>query len=593
MAPAHTTAQQPSADLTATHSSRSTISLPLNSNNQLSSSMDLDAADAPIVASVHKQQQSAHEEKEATPASTSLDIRSSSSSSSDEEESKDNKGAVGTDGMTPTQQLLYAAEKGDCELIRAAINRGADVKVHDMGPKVQAEERRALEEAAGKKKSKKQLEAEEKEQEAMFRDIALTEDTAMHKAAEKGHVDAIDLLFYAEADIEAKNRLGSTPLHRAVSAKQAEVVAQLLKHGARLEAVNAIGNTALHIASYQGDLEMAQLLVSHAKHEAYRLVVAVNQAGVTPIDYARKKQMHTLLTSYRLLSSATSSFVRHPIGDHALLDGTPKNGRMLILHVSGNADPIPQLSRPGSWGKAAPAADDGKQTPTNHQKDEHGRLGELHPVHHHAPNPPISGFHGSAAHSSHVVEQHGPSSNHQTPSISSRPLQSNDPDNKPTSNATSAATLLTPTASTAAAAAAAASSQAPQLLPNSTFSTFNGPTDSFTSHTTQSATVHLTAKQAAQPLTVGGGGELPSLLTKPSFEKTSSLDSHPMDSERRQGSISTVGQIVSPVLVARGTEGLAGSLSMDAGARGVSMGGLSLNMLPNECEPREEEEKRE
>ena len=535
--------------------------------------MDLDAADTPVItnsSSSMGKQSVAQEEKEGSPdqASTTLDIRSSG------DEGKGNTDSGETpDGMTPTQQLFYAADKGDCDLIRSAIQRGADVKVHDMGPKVQAEEKRAAELAAGKKKTKKQLAAEEKEQESMFRDIPITEDTALHKAAEKGHLPAVDLLFYAEADIEAKNRLGSTPLHRAVSAKQPEVVAALLKHGARLEAVNAIGNTALHIASYQGDLEMAQLLITHAKHEAYRAVVAVNQAGVTPIDYARKKQMHTLLSSYRLLSSATSSFIRHPLGDHPT-DGTPKHGRMLIPHVSGNADTAPQLSRPGSW---KTLQDDSRQTSAH--KDEHGRAGELlHPVHHHAPNPPISGHHASP-HPLHPVEQHGPSS-HQTPSISSRPLQPSG-EHEQNGNNTIKATTPAATNNTSGVPIVAILHPSPSQ-PASTSST----SDSATTFSAFPPTLKL-----VQPSTTSSSEQL--LLTKPSFEKTSSLDSHPeMDSDRRQGSISTVGQIVSPVLAARGAEGAAGSsLSVDPGARGVSMAGLSLNMLPNECEPREEEEK--
>ena len=572
-APAHAAAQQPSVDLTS--ASRSAISLPLTSNNQLSSSMDLDSAGVFVVTATGKHA-AAHEEKESASSSTAVDIRGGG----DDDEGK--SGDTMTDGMTPTQQLFYAAEKGDRALIRSAITRGADVKVHDMGPKVQAEEKQRLEEAAGNKRSKKQAEAEEKEQETMFRDIPVTEDTALHKAAEKGHTDAVELLFYAEADIEGKNRLGSTPLHRAVSAKQQEVVALLLKHGARLDATNAIGNTALHIASYQGDLEMAQLLVTHGKHEAYRLVVAVNQAGVTPIDYARKKQMHTLLCSYRLLSSATSSFIRYPLLDHPV-DGTPKNSRMLIPHLSGNGDTAPQLSRPGSWGKPLPG-EEGKQTPSG-QREEHGRLGELHSVHHHAPNPPISGHH-SITHSSHPVEQHGPSSNHHAPSISSRPL----PANEQQDSSSHANNTIKPTApiaaadSTPAAATTLPPLQAANSLPSSTFSTFAAQSDSPASHS-------LHTPKQAQAATAGGDSSLP---TKPSFEKTSSLDSHPLDSERRQGSMSAVGQIVSPVLAVRGMEGTAaGSFSMHAGARGVSMGGLSLNMLPNECEPRDEEEKRE
>ena len=169
--------------------------------------------------------------------------------------------------LTPQQLLFYAADTGDCDLLRTAVERGAAINKADLGLKAQDEEKRAEEEQKGGRSKGRRNKADAKaarEREALYKDLIISHDTALHKAAARGHCAIIEQLAQLDADLEAANVLGSTPLHRAVSLRQRAAVELLLGKGARLDAANAIGNSPLHVASYQGDVEMAQLLLTQA-----------------------------------------------------------------------------------------------------------------------------------------------------------------------------------------------------------------------------------------------------------------------------------------------------------------------------------------
>lgn len=56
--------------------------------------------------------------------------------------------------------------------------------------------------------------------------------TALHFAAEGGHVDVVRLLIERGANVEAKDAADETPLHVAVAKGQAKCVAELLRSGA-------------------------------------------------------------------------------------------------------------------------------------------------------------------------------------------------------------------------------------------------------------------------------------------------------------------------------------------------------------------------
>ena len=106
--------------------------------------------------------------------------------------------------------LQRASERGDVDIMRAAIERGADLDVVD---------------GRGQ--------------------------TLLHAAASSNNPEAIDVLVEAGANIEAQHaQFRSTPLQAAALEVKLEAMLALLKHGANICARDMFGDTPLHSAAY-------------------------------------------------------------------------------------------------------------------------------------------------------------------------------------------------------------------------------------------------------------------------------------------------------------------------------------------------------
>jgi ankyrin repeat protein len=70
-------------------------------------------------------------------------------------------------------------------------------------------------------------------------------DTSLHVAAERGHLDCLSVLLEHKADLKARDAQGATPLHRAVRRNQAGAVEMLVAAGADIAAEAAGGKTPL------------------------------------------------------------------------------------------------------------------------------------------------------------------------------------------------------------------------------------------------------------------------------------------------------------------------------------------------------------
>lgn len=221
---------------------------------------------------------------------------------------------VGGDGgmqMPPTGALL-AEEVG---LLRAWIDQGAEFinDVADDAPPRPVDPKLAALITAVRTKSH----ADVKPLIAAGRDLIGSADpggsTLLHHAAGFGTVDTLTLLLDAGADVNARNRRGSTPLHwgidneakvrlllargAAVNVRQVEgrtplyqaasmasaqaVVKQLLAAGADPNLAIANGRTPLMAAAQRGDLEGMRMLV-----DAKAIVDAKNGAGETALILA-------------------------------------------------------------------------------------------------------------------------------------------------------------------------------------------------------------------------------------------------------------------------------------------------------------------
>eukprot|EP00475_Leptophrys_vorax_P026276 TRINITY_DN3698_c0_g2_i4.p1 TRINITY_DN3698_c0_g2~~TRINITY_DN3698_c0_g2_i4.p1 ORF type:complete len:141 (+),score=34.50 TRINITY_DN3698_c0_g2_i4:60-482(+) len=111
------------------------------------------------------------------------------------------KSAMGT----ANSRLLSAAKEGDVVQIEQALNEGADVNAVEP----------------------------------------ITAETAMHHAAEGGHIVAIDLLSRRGANMEQPNTFGCTALHLAVQANNIPGVKALLEYGASVEARDIVNDFAI------------------------------------------------------------------------------------------------------------------------------------------------------------------------------------------------------------------------------------------------------------------------------------------------------------------------------------------------------------
>lgn len=90
------------------------------------------------------------------------------------------------------------------------------------------------------------------------------ESSALHYAAEKGHLGIAELLVARGALVNVTNMWEKTPLHSACNNGQLEVVKFLVDNGARIEATsNKKRFTPLHLASQYDHLAVAKYLVEN------------------------------------------------------------------------------------------------------------------------------------------------------------------------------------------------------------------------------------------------------------------------------------------------------------------------------------------
>ena len=88
----------------------------------------------------------------------------------------------------------------------------------------------------------------------------------LHRAAERGFVEFIDLLIANGAEVNTKNSNGETPLHRAAVhapfLSGAETIKCLIKNGADVNAKNNNSDTALHILAKNGKWGYSSVLIA-------------------------------------------------------------------------------------------------------------------------------------------------------------------------------------------------------------------------------------------------------------------------------------------------------------------------------------------
>ncbi len=168
----------------------------------------------------------------------------------------------GKDPQSGITALHVAVQRGNAEIVRLLIKRGARVNIPDN---------------AG--------------------------DTPLHAMAlnynyRENHEQIIDILLRAGADINRKNNRGRTPLHKAAIYNERTVVRDLLKYHAALNLQDDDGNTALNLA--------VRNLQRYSSWRPYREVITMllrygadinikNKVGKSAADIARESKDDDLM----------------------------------------------------------------------------------------------------------------------------------------------------------------------------------------------------------------------------------------------------------------------------------------------------------
>ena len=102
--------------------------------------------------------------------------------------------------------------------------------------------------------------------------------TALHLAANRGHVLLLEWLVDPRVGVDPVDGRRRTPLHLAAAAGQVQVVEWLIKHGASVKARDVAGQTPLHLAAARHRTAVMQALL-----DAGADVDAPDSAGATPL----------------------------------------------------------------------------------------------------------------------------------------------------------------------------------------------------------------------------------------------------------------------------------------------------------------------
>ena len=114
-------------------------------------------------------------------------------------------------------------------------------------------------------------------------------DISIHYAANSGNIEAIKQHLAAGADVNAKDKRGTTPMHKAAGRGHKEIVELLIAEGADVNATDGDGDTPLHLAgNTTTSTEIAELLISKgADVNAMNLSPPGRRiGGMTPLDMA-------------------------------------------------------------------------------------------------------------------------------------------------------------------------------------------------------------------------------------------------------------------------------------------------------------------
>ena len=110
----------------------------------------------------------------------------------------------------------------------------------------------------------------------------------LHYACLYGHLPIVQYLISKGANVEGKDKLGSTPLHYACNGGHLAVVKYLVSRGAYT--IDNYGNTPLHSAARHGKIDIVRYLISVGANKQIK-----NNSDHTPYDLALNVETRSIL----------------------------------------------------------------------------------------------------------------------------------------------------------------------------------------------------------------------------------------------------------------------------------------------------------
>ncbi|XP_024893182.1 ankyrin-1-like, partial [Temnothorax curvispinosus] len=105
--------------------------------------------------------------------------------------------------------------------------------------------------------------------------------TALHIATQEGHKKVVKVLLKCGAKVDSKMKNDITPLHLGAEKGYREIIETILKFGADINSRDEYGRTALHIASQEGRTEVVATLLEYGSD-----INITSRNNCTPLDYA-------------------------------------------------------------------------------------------------------------------------------------------------------------------------------------------------------------------------------------------------------------------------------------------------------------------
>lgn len=140
-------------------------------------------------------------------------------------------------------------------------------------------------------------------------------NTAVHRTARDGDVTTLKIILDAGADINARNKSGTTPAMLAASRGHLKVLDLLLKYGADMDAVNDDGWNTLNHACGNDKILCIPGLLALGQSWSHR-----DRCGITVMGYA-----------VRNIDGAMEDFLIHHAGDFIPATTHPIGGNILTM----------------------------------------------------------------------------------------------------------------------------------------------------------------------------------------------------------------------------------------------------------------------